>query len=68
MTPFFFNTMKYVATLITAVLAFQYRLGDDKIQAAWLFFAVISSIYSYGWDIKMDWDLLQKNSKHPLLR
>jgi hypothetical protein len=31
-------------------------------------FAAISTIYSYAWDIKMDWGLLQKNDKHPYLR
>ena len=68
MTPFFFNTLKYAATLCTAVFAFEYKLGADKIQAAWLLFAVISSFYTFIWDLKMDWDLLQKNKINPLLR
>lgn len=68
MTPFFFNTLKYAATLCTAVFAFEYKLGADEIQAAWLLFAIISSFYSFVWDLKMDWDLLQKNNHHPFLR
>jgi hypothetical protein len=29
MTPFFFNTLKYLATLLTAIFAFYYKLGAD---------------------------------------
>ncbi len=68
MTPFFFNTLKYLATLLTAIFAFYYKLGASDIQAAWLLFAIISSFYSFFWDLMMDWDLLQKNNLHPLLR
>lgn len=68
LTPFFFNTLKYASSLITAVLAFQYKLEGSKILAAWLLFAIISTIYSYVWDLKMDWGLLQKNDRHPYLR
>lgn len=68
MTPFFFNTIKYAVTLCTAVAAFEYKLGADQIQTIWLLFAIISSVYSFAWDLKMDWDLLQKNRFHPFLR
>lgn len=68
MTPFFFNTLKYLATLLTAVFAFEYKLGLNHIQAAWIAFAIISSIYSFVWDLKMDWGLLEKNKIHPYLR
>lgn len=70
-TPYFLNTMKYATSLITAILAFQYRLQQgqaNSILPAWLVFAGISTIYSYAWDIKMDWGLLEKNDRHPLLR
>ena len=68
MTPFFLNTLKYAATICTAVFSFEYKLGADKIQAAWLLFPVISLFYSFIWDLKMDWDLLQKNTKNKFLR
>lgn len=68
MTPFFFNTLKYAVSLVTAILAFQYKLEGTKILAAWLVFAAISTIYSYAWDLKMDWALLQKNDRNPYLR
>ena len=68
MTPFFFNSIKYLVTILTAVFAFEYKLGTDSVQTAWLLFAVISTIYSFSWDLKMDWDLFQSNDVHPLLR
>jgi hypothetical protein len=34
----------------------------------WILFCVINSSYTSAWDIKMDWGLLQPNSKHFLLR
>lgn len=35
----------------------------------WLASCLINSIYSYTWDIKMDWGLLDKNAKeNKLLR
>jgi hypothetical protein len=36
--------------------------------AAWLVCAAISTIYSYMWDLKMDWALLEKNDRNPFLR
>lgn len=68
MTPYFINTLKYAVSLTTALLAFQYKLGASSIQSAWLLFAVISTLFLHGWDVVMDWNLLQKNSKHPFLR
>lgn len=29
---------------------------------AWLFFCLVNSIYSYTWDLKMDWGLFDKNA------
>lgn len=34
----------------------------------WVAFLFISTIYSYAWDLKMDFGFLQKNSKNFLLR
>jgi hypothetical protein len=31
LTPFMFNTIKYFVTLLTAVFAFVYKLGDSQI-------------------------------------
>jgi hypothetical protein len=35
---------------------------DDNIFLAfWIFFAIIATFYSYYWDLKMDWALLDFN-------
>lgn len=68
MTPPIFGAIKYVLSLITSVLAFYYKVGESTIMGTWLMFAIISTIYSYIWDIKIDWELLKKNNLHPLLR
>ena len=49
-------------------LSFFWKSGSDEIFAAWLCFAIISTIYSYIWDLKMDWSLMRLNSKNKLLR
>lgn len=68
MTPFFFNSIKFFFIAATAVLAFLYKLGSSKIQAAWILFAIITTFFAAAWDIKIDWDLLKNNPKHPFLR
>ena len=44
--------------MITLTLSYFYKSGNDTIFAAWLFWAIFSTIYSYIWDLKMDWILL----------
>jgi hypothetical protein len=31
-------------------------------------FAIVSSLFAYFWDLKMDWGLLERNKVNPLLR
>lgn len=41
----------------------QYADGyDNPFLYTWIFCSVISSIYTYTWDVKMDWGLFSKNS------
>lgn len=35
---------------------------DNPFFYFWIFCSVISSIYTYTWDVKMDWGLFNKNS------
>jgi hypothetical protein len=67
-TPFFFNMIKYVVTLMTAIFSYLYSYGDAYSLPIWITFALISSIYSFTWDLKMDWDLLKRNNKNFFLR
>ena len=34
----------------------------------WVLAANVSTLYSYFWDLKMDWGFLQSNKNYPLLR
>ena len=34
----------------------------------WVIFAAINFVYTFTWDVKMDWSLFQKGTKHRFLR
>jgi hypothetical protein len=67
-TPNFWNSIKYLTSLFTLMFSFLYNASDKSLFAGWVVFATISTIYAYCWDIRMDWDLMNPNSKHQLLR
>lgn len=50
------------------MLSYLWTSVDRNIFAAWLTFAIASTIYSYVWDLKVDWDLLYCHSHKCLLR
>lgn len=54
--------------MITLILSFLWKSGNEKIFAAWLTFTIVSTIYSYVWDLKVDWNLLERKVEHCLLR
>ncbi|RCH84235.1 hypothetical protein CU098_001628, partial [Rhizopus stolonifer] len=63
------NALKYI-TVIGSTLVTGYRrmYPNESMEVIWILFSVINSTYTSIWDIKMDWGLLQPNSKHFLLR
>lgn len=65
--PHMFNTIKYCFSLASAVLAYSYKL-NSSLFPAWLTISIISTIYAYFWDLKMDWALLTPNCRNWLLR
>ena len=68
-TPFFYNTLKYLFSLLTLTLSFTYNAySSDILFPLWCVSSIISTLYSYLWDLKMDWGLLDKNAKHRFLR
>lgn len=67
-TPSFFNTLKYLSSLLTLLFSYLYTASQPNIFAAWVVFAAISTIYSFYWDLAMDWGLLVKGSKNRFLR
>lgn len=73
-TEFFYNFLKYTASLITATFSYTQKLPQKGTQTqrtlfyCWICSAIISALYSYYWDLKNDWGFLQPNSKYRILR
>jgi hypothetical protein len=63
----YFNGGKYAVALISTILSYIYNNGS-QIFPAWLVFAILTSIYTYYWDLKYDWILLDFYAKHQFLR
>lgn len=66
--PAFYNTLKYFCSLLTLLFSYLYTSAQPNIFAAWVVFAVISTLFSFYWDLKYDWGLLEKSRKHKYLR
>lgn len=66
--PSFYNTLKYLSSLLTLLFSFLYTSADKNIFWAWVVFAMISTCFSFYWDIYFDWGLLQKSKRNPYLR
>jgi hypothetical protein len=64
------NASKYATSfLVTLFNLLQAKFGNGYRQT-WITLAVCSTLFSFCWDMRMDWGLWQfeKGSKHPLLR
>ncbi|KAF9107576.1 hypothetical protein BGX29_005935 [Mortierella sp. GBA35] len=73
--PHLVNAGKYSASLINLFVYFSYRhYGGAQLKTAWIFVSILTSCYTFGWDIYMDWGLFRfgKNgggaNGHPFLR
>ncbi|KAI5735018.1 hypothetical protein M8J77_013156 [Diaphorina citri] len=76
--PHLANAGKYSTTFFVVIFSYLLKVYKEKDQSVmdnpffypWLAASVISSIYSYIWDIKMDWGLFDKNAPpdNPFLR
>jgi len=66
----FFNAFKYFITLITVTFSFLYSLEQNSqlYFSLWVVFSILSTGYSYFWDLKMDWGFLESVSKYKYLR
>lgn len=65
------NAFKYLSSILNALFYFRYRqAGSQGVlpHGLWVLFATINSLYTCTWDIAIDWNLLQKSSRYPLLR
>jgi hypothetical protein len=71
--PHLANAGKYFTSMVAIALATVNSLvyGEDtmsNVKIAWIVLIVISTIYSYVWDIVFDWGLGNKHSKNFFLR
>ena len=64
----FFNGAKYTCAMISTILSYALQFNREQILPAWIIFAVITSIYTYVWDLKYDWLLIQRGSFRFFLR
>lgn len=64
----FINSLKYTTSLISTVSSFVYNGGSSSFLVIWIISSVISTIFSFLWDLKMDWGLLTLNCRNTLLR
>lgn len=54
------NAGKYFAGILTILFNFMVADGSPYVSKSfYIGFAIFSTLYSFGWDILMDWDLLQ---------
>ena len=63
--PQVYNIIKYFLNIIVACLSFFWPTFPI-LHPVWFIFTFISSCYSFAWDIKMDFGLLQKGKNYPL--
>ena len=63
--PQVYNIIKYFLNIIVACLSFFWPTFPF-LHPVWFIFTFISSCYSFAWDIKMDFGLLQKGKNYPL--
>jgi len=64
----FLNALKYVVAMISSILSYVLDNDRDRIFPPWLVFAILTSAYTFFWDLKFDWLLLQKGTYRFLLR
>lgn len=64
--PSIINAGKYCFAILVAIISF-FSVDTFFYNMIWLVVALISTIYSYAWDLKMDFGFLQKDSiNYPL--
>ena len=65
--PDILNSIKYTLSILVAISSY-YSKTIDFFNRTWLLIATFSSCWSYCWDMKMDYGLLQYGSPYLFLR
>ena len=72
--PHLANALKYAISLVVVLFSVFHHLkgpaakGWDVQRITWIVFFIISTLYSFSWDVLMDWGIGQIHSKNFLLR
>ncbi|KAG0342619.1 hypothetical protein BG000_003226 [Podila horticola] len=73
--PHLVNAGKYTSSLVTLFVYFAFRhYGSNALKVAYIFVAIVSSSYTFVWDVYMDWGLFRFGKYggaaygHPFLR
>lgn len=65
----FLNTIKFSFGLGTTIFSYLWRDANNaEIFPAWLVFAIVTALYSFVWDMRVSFDLINLNAKNFLLR
>ena len=65
--PDILNAIKYILSMLVAISSY-YSTTIDIFGKTYILIAFFSSCWSYCWDMKMDYGLIQKGSVNPFLR
>ena len=65
--PDILNAIKYILSMLVAISSY-YSKSIEIFGKTWLLIAAFSSCWSYCWDMKMDYGLIQNGSVNPGLR
>ncbi|KAG0260556.1 hypothetical protein BG011_001829 [Mortierella polycephala] len=58
--PHLFNAAKYSCSLLNVFVYFSYRFyGGIGLKLAWIMVSTITSLYTFSWDVYMDWGLFR---------
>ena len=68
--PDFFNFLKYLSSFVTVCFSLGYNIqpSNSLFLILWVVMAFWSSMYSFCWDVKMDWGFVEPGSKKRFLR
>ncbi len=65
LSPFIINAGKYLINILVSITSF-YASTNNIFNSVWWIFALISTLYSFSWDLKMDFGFLQAGTNFPL--
>ncbi|KAH8914056.1 EXS-domain-containing protein, partial [Atractiella rhizophila] len=68
------NAGKYGCGIFQQFCYFNWRIhgspspSESYMMPLWIAVSIVNSVYTYSWDVKMDWSLFQSHAKYLFLR